>query len=134
MPMSLFARYGADALADAAEKCTAAMGDVELGAALVDRATALDSGGRATVADAIFAAFRERGESSDDAVEGAGTTLQQIESGDARALESLVLYAQTSPGLLREAITQYEELHPDHVGELPPVLLDGMSARLTQLA
>jgi hypothetical protein len=57
---------------------------------------------RAALAESIFAAFRERGEASDDAAEGAETTLELLRAGDEAALAALIAYAETSPGLLRE--------------------------------
>ncbi len=57
---------------------------------------------RTALVDAIFAAFRERGEASDDVAEGAETALESLRAGDAAALEALLGYAATAPGLLDE--------------------------------
>ncbi|HEY8321763.1 MAG TPA: hypothetical protein VIG46_08275 [Candidatus Baltobacteraceae bacterium] len=57
---------------------------------------------RAALVESIFAAFRERGEASDDVAEGAETALELLRSGDQVALDALLAYAAQSPGLLRE--------------------------------
>lgn len=57
---------------------------------------------RVALAESIFAAFRERGEASDDVVEGAETSLDLLRAGDPAALDALLAYAAQSPGLLRE--------------------------------
>lgn len=57
---------------------------------------------RAALAEEIFAAFRERGEASDDAAEGAETSLELLRAGDAAAFEALLAYAAAAPGLLHE--------------------------------
>jgi len=57
---------------------------------------------RAALVESIFAAFRERGEASDDVAEGAETSLELLRSGDPGALDALLAYAAQSPGLLRE--------------------------------
>jgi len=57
---------------------------------------------RAALAESIFAAFRERGEASDDVAEGAETSLELLRAGDSAALDALLVYAAQSPGLLRE--------------------------------
>ena len=80
--------------------------------------------------EAVFSAFRERGESSEDAVEGAGVTLDGIESRDSRAIAAFVAYAQTNPGLLKEATTIFVEERPDLVSGLPAVLRGALADRL----
>jgi len=64
--------------------------------------TATTAAERAALAESIFAAFRERGEASDDVAEGAETSLELLRSGDPVALDALLVYAAQSPGLLRE--------------------------------
>jgi hypothetical protein len=57
---------------------------------------------RAALVATIFAAFRERGEASDDVAEGAETSLELLRADDAVALQALLAYAAQSPGLLHE--------------------------------
>jgi hypothetical protein len=80
--------------------------------------------------EAVFSAFRERGESSEDAVEGAGVTLDGIQGRDGRAVAAFVAYAHTNPGLLKEATTIFVEQRPDLVTELPVVLRRALADRL----
>ncbi len=81
---------------------------------------------RALVAS-IFDAFRDRGESSEDAAEGAETPLDAIERGERRAVDALVRYAGENTGLLKEAIALFEESHAEKVPALPEPLQTGSS-------
>lgn len=87
---------------------------------------------RTALVESIFDAFRDRGESSEDAAEGAATPLEQIERGDAHALGALLAYARDNTGLLKDALGLFAERHAAYVDALPPELVDGIAGRLTQ--
>ena len=77
-------------------------------------------------------AFRERGESSEDAAEGAGTTLESISRREDGATDSLVRYARSNPDLLKEATTLLVQEHPELVATLPEALQHALAERLTR--
>jgi hypothetical protein len=83
--------------------------------------------------EAMFDAFRDRGESSEDAAEAAGTTIAGIEARDAAALSSFLEYARTNPGLFKEATTLFVEERPDLAGSLPAALRSAIAERLTHV-
>ncbi|HVS45742.1 MAG TPA: hypothetical protein VMS32_03675 [Verrucomicrobiae bacterium] len=128
--MSLFGNWSADALVGAAEKCIAKMDDADLARALVVRSAVSNAGDREALLETVFDAFRDRGESSQDACEGAATTLDQLRSGDRAALVSLLDYACQSPGVLKEALTFLVERQPASINDLPPELVESISRRL----
>lgn len=66
----------------------------------------------------IFDAFRDRGESSEDAAEGANTSVQSLESGSEEALLALIGYARNETGLLKEAMELFVDEHADQVDAL----------------
>ena len=76
---------------------------------------------RALVAS-IFDAFRDRGESSEDAAEGANAPLDRIERGDRQAVAALVAYAGSNTGLLKESLALFEDEHASQLAALPEVL------------
>jgi hypothetical protein len=80
--------------------------------------------------EALFAAFRDRGESSEDAVEGAGTTLESIERNEPEALRALLSYAQSNTGLVKEATSILVEARPELVATLPAALRAALAERL----
>lgn len=130
--MFVFGKWSAQALAGAAEKSVAHIGDPELGSAYARQAELMNSAQRAALVDAIFEAFRDRGEASQDAAEDAGTTLELIESGDRAAVQLILDYAAASPGLLKEATMLLVERQPEHVEALPPLVADAMRRRLSE--
>ena len=81
-------------------------------------------------AEALFGAFRDRGESSEDAAEGAGTTLESIERNEPEALRALLTYARSNTGLVKEATSMFVEARPDLVATLPAGLRDALAERL----
>jgi hypothetical protein len=87
--------------------------------------------GRELFVEAIFDAFRQRGESSEDAAEAAGTTLDAI-ARDESAIQALLTYAKSNAGLLKEAAIVLIERHPDMVSELAPPLANGIAQRLQE--
>ncbi len=84
----------------------------------------------AALVRAIFDAFRDRGESSEDAAEGASASLDALERGDAAAADALIAYARENAGLLKESIALFAEHHAEMLPALPRALLDGISERL----
>jgi len=119
-----------DTLVDAVEKLLAKMDEPVL-AAIYERELAVmpPEVTRAFV-EALFAAFRDRGESSEDAAEGAGTTLQSIERTEPDAIRALVVYARGNPDLLKEATAIFVEARPELVTALPAALREALAERL----
>lgn len=130
MAMSLSGNWSAGALADAAEKSVARLDDAELGAAYARRAETLGDEQLRAMLDALFEAFRDRGEASEDALEDAGTTLALVEAGDRTAVRLFFDYAAASPGLLKEATMLFVERQPADVDALPPLIADAIVGRL----
>ncbi len=130
--MSVFGNYALAAVADAARKFIAKMDERDLAAAVEQSERTLSPAGRTLLVEAIFDAFRQRGESSEDAVEAAGTVLDAAAQGDPAAVRALVSYAKTNSGLLKEAAGALVERRPEIVGELAPPLPEAIAARLLE--
>ena len=128
--MSVFGNFRVGEIVDAAEKFIAKMDENDLAAAIAQSERAMSPNGRRALVESIFDAFRERGESSQDAVEAAGTTLDAIDAGDSAAFSMLLRYAQQNAGLLKEAVTSFVEGHGEFVGQLSSTLVDGISRKL----
>ncbi len=128
--MSVFGQYDSADVIDAAEKFLSKMNERELTAALEHCERTMQPASRSLLVEAIFDAFRQRGESSEDAAEGAGADLRALGSGDESAVRTLMEYAKTNPGLLKEAAIVLIEEHPHIVAELPPAVRDGIAQRL----
>lgn len=105
------------------EKHVAKMDDAHLATLLSAAVPSMNESARGALIASIFDAFRERGESSEDAAEGAGTHLPMLESNDAQALRMLVAYSQANQGVLKEALTIFEAEHAEQLPALPHVLL-----------
>jgi hypothetical protein len=120
----------AELLIGTVEKLVAKMDDGELAAEY--RAAVPDMPDEACGAfvESIFDAFRDRGESSEDAVEEAGTTLERVASRETDAITALLDYAASSPGLLKESTAVFVERRPDLVHVLPRGLYDAVAQRL----
>jgi hypothetical protein len=118
--------------AGAVEKMLAKMDDSHLAAVFERELPAMPSDAAGAFVEAIFTVFRDRGESSEDAVEGAGTSLDAIARSDAVALAALVAYARTNADLLREATVEFVERRPDLVRTLPSPIRDVLAERLTR--
>jgi len=129
-PMS-FGNVPADTLVGAVEKLLAKMDEAELAAVYERDLATMPSDAFAAFVEAVFGAFRERGESSEDAAEGAGTTLESIARRDGHAASALLAYARGNPDLLKEATTLFVEQRPDLVVALPAVLREALAERLT---
>jgi hypothetical protein len=128
--MSQFGNVPADVLVGTVEKLVSKMDEAELAAVFTRDLSTMPSDAFGAFVEAMFDAFRDRGESSEDAAEGAGTTLDGIARRDGGALRALVHYAQANPGLLKEATTIFVEERPDLVGEVPPALRTAIAERL----
>jgi hypothetical protein len=127
-PMS-FGNVPPEMLADAVEKLLAKMDETDLAAFYEHELSTMPSETVDAFVGALFAAFRERGESSEDAAEGAGTTLEGIAARQAEALAALLSYSRTSPDLIKEATAIFVEQRPDFVATLPPALRDRLAQR-----
>ncbi|MFZ0364161.1 MAG: hypothetical protein WAL67_08140 [Candidatus Cybelea sp.] len=130
-PMS-FGNVPPDMLAGAVEKILAKMDETHLAAFYERELPTLPSDVVSAFVEALFTAFRDRGESSEDAAEGAGTTLDAIARRDSVAVSSLVAYACGNADLLREATTGFVEQRPDLIATLPPALREALAERLTR--
>lgn len=127
-----FGNVPADMLAGAVEKLLAKMNEADLAAFYQRELSSLPEDDVAAFSEAVFDAFRERGESSEDAAEGAGTTLDAIAGGDHGAIGALLRYALASPELLKEATTLFVVRRPDSIAALPAVIRDALAERLTR--
>lgn len=128
--MSVFGNYAPGQVADAAEKFISKMDEGELARAIEQSERTMSAAARSQLVEAIFEAFRHRGESSDDVIEGAGTTMDAVRNGDQSAVRALLTYANTNAGLLKEATTVLIERDPLVTGELDPLLARGIAQRL----
>ncbi len=127
-----FGNVPADMLAGAVEKLLAKMDETDL-VAFYDRELAsMPSDAFHTFIEALFDAFRHRGESSEDAAEGAGATLEGILRRDNGAAEALVAYAGSCPQLLNESTVLMVQRRPEFVAFLPPPLREALAKRLTR--
>ncbi len=129
--MSQFGNVPADVLVGTVEKLVAKMDETDLATVYERDLSAMPADAFGAFVEAMFDAFRERGESSEDAVEGAGTTLEGIAQRDGAAVNALLEYARTNPGLLKEATTLFVEQRPDLVGSLPAMLYGAIAERLS---
>jgi hypothetical protein len=126
-----FGNVPADVLAGAVEKLLAKMNEADLAAFYERELSAMPPDVARAFAEALFVAFRDRGESSDDAAEGAATTVGAIEQGEPAAVGALLNYARTSPDLLKEATTILVEQRPDLISALPADLRERLAERLS---
>jgi hypothetical protein len=117
-------------LLDTVEKLVAKMDEGDLATAYERDLASMPADAFSAFIEAMFDAFRFRGESSEDAAEGAGTTLESIERRDAPAVGALVAYARTNPGLLKEATSLFVEEHPQLISALPASLRSAIEQRL----
>ena len=125
-----FGNVPADMLVGAVEKLLAKMNETDLAAFFDRELSTMPPEATHEFVEALFAAFRDRGESSEDAAEGAGTTLERIANSEGAAVSALLAYARTSPDLLKEATTIFVEQRPDLVSALPASLRDALAQRL----
>jgi hypothetical protein len=128
--MSHFGNVPADVLVGAVEKLVSAMDEVDLAAAFARDLSTMPPNAFDAFMEATFDAFRERGESSEDAAEGAGTTLAGLERRENGAIDALLAYAVANHGVLKEATALFVEQHPDFVTALPNALRSALAERL----
>jgi hypothetical protein len=119
-----------EVLAGTVEKLVAKMDDGELAAAYRGAVPDMPDDACGVFVEAIFDAFRERGESSEDVVEEAGTTLERVATRETDAVAALLDYAAGSPGLLKETSAGFVERRPDLVHVLPRSLYEAVLKRL----
>ncbi len=129
--ISHFGNVPVDSLIAAVEKTAATMDEGDLAVALDENLSAMPSDALRAFLEAVLDAFRDRGESSEDAAEASGITLERIDLFDPSAIGELVRYASRNTGLLREATALFVEEHPALIAALPRRLLDGVAQRLT---
>ncbi len=127
-----FGNVPADMLAGALEKLLAKTEESELASFYARELLTMAPDVYDAYVEAVFEAFRERGESSEDAAEGAGTTLESISRREDGATDSLVRYARSNPDLLKEATTLLVQEHPELVATLPEALQHALAERLTR--
>lgn len=128
--MPPFGNVPTQTLVDAVEKHVARMDDAALADILTHGVATMPQSGRAALVASIFDGFRDRGESSEDAAEGADASLESLEGAEPGAVTALIAYARTHPSLLKEALTHYAEDHAGDFESLPPSLVDGIAGAL----
>jgi hypothetical protein len=129
-PMS-FGNVPADMLVGTVEKLLAKIDEADLAAFYERGISTMPSEAYPAFVESVFTAFRERGESSEDAAEGAGTTLESIARRENGAAGALLAYARSNPDLLKEATVLFVSERPELVTALPAGLRDALSERLT---
>lgn len=128
--MSQFGNVPPESIVDAVEKHVAKMDEGELALLLSGAVSSMPDAARSALVSSIFDAFRDRGESSEDAAEGANTAVRDLESGDGRAIAALLTYARENTGVLKEAMTRFAEEHAAHLDALPRPFVDAVAQRL----
>ena len=125
-----FGNVPADMLVGAVEKLLAKMDESDLAVLYTRELSAMPKDAYQALIESVFNAFRERGESSEDAAEGAGTTLESIAQRENGAADALLAYARANPDLLKEATALFVEQRPELISALPASLRDALAARL----
>lgn len=128
--MSVFGNYASAEVVDAAEKFISKMDEQDLASAIERSERAMTADGRTLLVEAIFDAFRQRGESSEDAAEEAGTMLDAISRNEPDAVRKLLAYARANPGLLKEAAIGLVEREPAVLSQFPAEITSGIHQRL----
>lgn len=128
--MSPFGNVPAEVLVGTVEKLVAKMDEADLAVIFERDLATMPAEAFGAFVEAMFDAFRERGESSEDAAEEAGTTLESIEQREPLAVNALLGYARTNPGLLKETTALFVEQRPDLVAALPAMLRTAIAERL----
>jgi hypothetical protein len=128
--MSHFGNVPVEALADALEKHVAKMDEADLASLLLGALEAMPSDAVHALVASIFDAFRDRGESSEDAAEGANAPLPALLEGDRTAAAALVTYARENTAVLKESMALFAAEHRDQLHALPQPLIDGITQRL----
>jgi hypothetical protein len=125
--MSEFENVPAVALADAARKLVARMNDADVASSLQTGLVSMPDDALRALVDSIFQAFRDRGESSEDAAEGAQASLAALIAGEQAATRLLLTYASENSGLLKDAFVLFVERHRELLHALPGALGDGVA-------
>lgn len=125
-----FGNVPADMLVGAVEKLLAKMDEADLAVLYARELSTMPRDAYQAVIESVFNAFRERGESSEDAAEGAGTTLESIAQRESGAVDALLAYARGNPDLLKEATALFVEQRPELITALPASLRDALAERL----
>jgi hypothetical protein len=128
--MSVFGNFASGEVIDAAEKIISKMDEDELASTIEQSERVMSASARTLLIEAIFDAFRQRGESSEDAAEEAGATLDAISRNDRDAIDKLIVYARSNAGLLKDATVELVERDPALLWELSPQLADAVKQRL----
>jgi hypothetical protein len=128
--MSDFENVPPAVLVDAVEKLVAKMNDAELASSLRDGISAMPSSGVRALVASTFDAFRNRGESSEDAAEGASTQLGDVNDAEPHAVDALIAYASENPGLLKEVVVIFAEEYASELSSLPETIVQGIGERL----
>lgn len=128
--MSQFGNLTSAVLVGAVEKIIAKMDEARLASAFARDLPHMPSAPFDAFLEATFDAFRDRGESSEDAVEGAGTTLERLQRRDPAAVAAFLDYARSNAGVLKEAVGLFVEAHPELTDALPADLREAILARL----
>ena len=129
--MSHLGNVPSGSLVDAAEKLVASMNEQDLAAELVRRSANMSPEARSALVGATLDAFRDRGESSEDAAEACGAPLESIERSEPDAVAQLLRYAAANVGVVKEATTLFVEQHPTLIAALPDIVTDGIWQRLS---
>jgi hypothetical protein len=111
-------------------KHVAKMDEAELASLITSAVDPMAGDVRGALIGSIFDAFRDRGESSEDAAEGAGTHVPLLEANDPQALKALIEYSREHTGLLKEALEIFASEHAAQLGALPQPLLAGVAVPL----
>ncbi|HTU83669.1 MAG TPA: hypothetical protein VMF61_16185 [Candidatus Acidoferrales bacterium] len=131
--MSHLGNVPAGVLVETVERLVAKMDESDLAAAFARELSTMPPHAFSAFVESTFEAFRDRGESSEDAVEGAGTTIAGIEARDERAVSAYLDYVRSNGGVLKEATVAFVERHPDLAGTLPPALCSAIAERLARV-
>ena len=106
------------------------MDEAELASLLLGALDAMPSEAVHALVASIFDAFRDRGESSEDAAEGANAPLPSLLEGDRAAAAALIAYARENTAVLKESMALFAAEHRDQLHALPQPLIDGITQRL----
>ena len=132
--ISGFADVPVASLAEAVEKVVAKMDEHDLAAALEGNLATMPSGALRALVAAVLEAFRDRGESSEDAAEACGLAPDTLDRSTPPAAEALIRYAATNAGVLKEALAVFVSRDGTLFGGLPQSVRDGVAAKLTPIA
>lgn len=124
----------AGVLTGTVEKLVAKMDEDDLTAMYRSGLAGMSADAYGAFVEAVFDAFRERGESSEDAAEGAGTTLEAIVARDGPAADALLSYAGSNSGLMKETTALFVQRRPDLLSALPAQLYEAIAERLSAVS